>query len=265
MPSNVGPERLAAWDHWDGHVPPPSRQIIGSSFWIAARKNPILLCDDASNSNYSFETIRQCGLMSIWVSGRGEPSLLLAGLIFSLCLAGVAAAQTNTSLGTGALVSNTTTGGANTAIGVNALASNTLGSFNTATGVQALVLNTTGNLNTASGVRALFLDNHGKPKHCQRTRCASGQHHGQLNTASGYGAYFFNTMGDGNAATGVQALSNNTTGSNNTALGSLASVLSGNLTNATAIGNGASVNASDQIPPGKRSGHGDRREGEFHG
>lgn len=35
-------------------------------------------------------------------------SVLIAVLIFSLSLAGVAAAQTNTSLGTGALVSNTT-------------------------------------------------------------------------------------------------------------------------------------------------------------
>jgi len=47
-------------------------------------------------------------------------SILVAALIFSLSLTGVAAAQTNTSLGTGALVSNTT-GSANTAIGVQAL------------------------------------------------------------------------------------------------------------------------------------------------
>ena len=35
-------------------------------------------------------------------------SVLMVALIFSLSLAGVAAAQTNTSLGTNALVSNTT-------------------------------------------------------------------------------------------------------------------------------------------------------------
>ena len=46
-------------------------------------------------------------------------SVLIAALIFSLCLVGVAAAQGNTSLGTGALSSNTT-GIANTAIGLNA-------------------------------------------------------------------------------------------------------------------------------------------------
>ena len=64
---------------------------------------------------------------------------LIAALIFSLSMASVAAAQSNTSLGTGALVNNTT-GSANTAIGVSALFSNTTGSNNTASGVQALVL-----------------------------------------------------------------------------------------------------------------------------
>ena len=63
-------------------------------------------------------------------------TVLMAVLIFSLSLAG-AAAQTNTSLGTNALVSNTT--------GIN----------NTATEFQTLSNNTTGSANTASGVNAL--------------------------------------------------------------------------------------------------------------
>ena len=71
-------------------------------------------------------------------------SVVIAVLMFWLSLAGVAAAQQdNTSLGTGALVSNTT-GDLNTAIGANALLSNTTGDFNTASGVAALFLNTTG-------------------------------------------------------------------------------------------------------------------------
>jgi hypothetical protein len=51
---------------------------------------------------------------------------LVAAVIFSLSLAGVAASQGNTSLGTGALQNNTT-GNFNTAIGLNALFSNTTG------------------------------------------------------------------------------------------------------------------------------------------
>ena len=82
-------------------------------------------------------------------------SVLIAALIFSLSQAGVAVAQDNTSLGTNALLSNTT-GSFNTAIGLNALFSNTTGSQNTAGGVNALLSNTTGDSNTAGGVNALL-------------------------------------------------------------------------------------------------------------
>ena len=61
--------------------------------------------------------------------------VLIAALIYSLSLAGVASAQTgNTSLGTGALVNNTID--------------------NTASGFEALTINTTGNENTAIGAFA---------------------------------------------------------------------------------------------------------------
>ena len=88
-------------------------------------------------------------------------SVLTAALIFSLSLAGVAAAQGNTSLGTDALQNNTT-GEFNTASGASALFSNTTGSLNTASGVSALVSNTMGFQNTASGVQALFSNTTGE-------------------------------------------------------------------------------------------------------
>ena len=81
-------------------------------------------------------------------------SVIMATLIFSLSLAGVAAAQSNTSLGSGALVNNTT-GVNNTASGALALAGNTTGDQNTASGVFALFANTSGDFNSASGVNAL--------------------------------------------------------------------------------------------------------------
>ena len=86
-------------------------------------------------------------------------SVLIAALIFSLSLAGVAAAQGNTSLGTGALQNNTT------------------GSFNTASGAFALVGNTTGQYNTASGLNALFGNTTGDKNIVQRQsdRQAGGQ------------------------------------------------------------------------------------------
>jgi trimeric autotransporter adhesin len=136
----------------------------------------------------------------------------MAALIFSLSLAGVAAAVGNTSLGTDAL-ENITTGDFNTAIGLNALFSNTTGDANTASGVNALRNNTTGDFNTASGRHALFN----------------------------------NTAGGDNTASGANALGSNTTGGSNTAIGWFATVSTGNLTNATAIGNSAVVNASNKI------------------
>ena len=64
--------------------------------------------------------------------------VLVTALIFSLSLAKITAARTNTSLGTGALVSNTT-GSNNTAVGLNALFTNSTGSNNTSIGVDSSV------------------------------------------------------------------------------------------------------------------------------
>src|SRR5215831_19050478 len=75
--------------------------------------------------------------------------VLIAALIYSLSLAGVASAQTgNTSLGTGALVNNTID---NTAIGLNALHNNSTGNLNTASGFEALTINTTATKTPPSG------------------------------------------------------------------------------------------------------------------
>src|SRR5215471_12222233 len=81
-------------------------------------------------------------------------SVLIAALIVSLSLAGVATAQ-NTFFGTGALQNNTT-GLFDTAFGFEALFSNTTGSSNTANGSEALFSNTIGNFNTANGFVTLF-------------------------------------------------------------------------------------------------------------
>jgi trimeric autotransporter adhesin len=63
----------------------------------------------------------------------------MAAPIFSLSLVGVAVGQGNTSLGIGALQSNTT-GSYNTASGFDALFSNTTGISNTAIGAELMCL-----------------------------------------------------------------------------------------------------------------------------
>jgi hypothetical protein len=138
----------------------------------------------------------------------------------------------NTASGNAALFTNTT-GDNNTANGNEALYSNSNGYFNTASGYRALKSNTTGDYNTASGESALLLNSTGNG-----------------NTASGEGALLYNTTGNNNTVIGRSALLSNTTGSNNTALGNGADVGAGNLFNATALGNGALVASSNTIQLG---------------
>ncbi len=121
----------------------------------------------------------------------------------------------NTAIGFEALFSNTT-GIQNTAIGAGALFSNvggnpneTLGCCNTANGDEALYSNTTGNANTAMGAGALFSNIGGNASNSL----------GSYNTANGFEAMYYNTTGSLNSAFGSGTMLNNTTGFNNTATG----------------------------------------------
>jgi hypothetical protein len=135
----------------------------------------------------------------------------------------------STAIGFEALLSDTS-GFSNTAMGADALQLNTIGFDNTAVGIAALTDNTSGNDNTAVGVDALQVD--------------SG---GGGNTAMGSFALVKNTSGGDNSASGDEALFSNTTGNFNSALGFDADVASGNLTNATAIGALSQVGESNAI------------------
>jgi hypothetical protein len=128
-------------------------------------------------------------------------SVLIAALIYSLSLAGVASAQSNTSLGIGALQNNTT-GANNTAVGGNALFTNNTGSNNTATGLNSALSNTIGTFNTANGAFSMLFNTTG-----------------DFNTASGVQTLLGNSTGIGNVTTGVFALISNTTGDTNTGIG----------------------------------------------
>jgi hypothetical protein len=116
----------------------------------------------------------------------------------------------------------------NTAFGLNVLRSAT-GIDNTAMGKDALYTNTTGASNVAIGTVALYSNSTG------------GEN-------SAFGMYsLFNNTGSFNTAVGMHALESNTTGSNNTAIGRWANVSTGGLTNATAIGNEAQATASNMV------------------
>ena len=126
----------------------------------------------------------------------------------------------NTAVGVNALLSNTT-GNNNAAVGTYSLQNNTPGRENTAFGMNALINNTTGNFNTAVGVSALY---YGVDK--------------IYNTAIGHGA-----------GLGSQA---NFVGSFNTFIGS-GTNSTGTFGNSTAIGYGAQITLSNQIKLGRNT------------
>ena len=108
----------------------------------------------------------------------------------------------NTAEGDNALFSlDTSQGVNNTAIGFQALFSNTTGNGNTANGLQALPNNTTGYYNTADGDAALYSNTTGS-----------------FNTANGFAALYSNT-GNYNTALGLYAGYSLTTGNGNVCIG----------------------------------------------
>jgi hypothetical protein len=127
----------------------------------------------------------------------------------------------------------------NTAIGVNALYSNTTGNANTATGYGALFSNTTGNVNTASGYGALYYNTTGNGNVAHGFYSLYSNTTGVNNTASGYGTLFFNNAGSYNTALGLNAGPDQN---------------SPNLTNATAIGANAIVSRSNALVLGGTGG-----------
>jgi hypothetical protein len=110
-------------------------------------------------------------------------------------------ATANTALGRDALQTNST-GGNNTGLGYKALQLNTTASNNTAVGYSALLANTTGANNTAVGYLALTANTGGGG-----------------NQAFGTNALDSCTIGDNNNAYGRNAGANVTTGSNNVFVG----------------------------------------------
>lgn len=125
---------------------------------------------------------------------------------------------TNTAVGFEAINSNTS-GVGNTALGAQALASNTTANNNTAIGRQALNSNTTGTSNTALGIQAM-------PN-------ADG---GVNNTFLGGFAGTALTSGSNNVAVGSSTGGSLTTGSGNVLVGRLTDVGSANAQQQTVVG-----------------------------
>ena len=162
--------------------------------------------------------------------------------LFNLSIGGVQ----NTALGFEALWSETN-GDNNTATGYKSLHSNTTGSANTATGVWALTANTTGSANTATGIWALTSNTTGENNTATGLQALYSNTSGTYNTATGSAALFENDTGSNNTAEGFFALISNTTGSNNTAQGyfALSSNMTGNGNISLGVSSGTNLTTGD--------------------
>jgi hypothetical protein len=144
----------------------------------------------------------------------------------------------NTAVGLNALTSNTT-GYNNTATGRNALLSNTTGYSNSAQGVNVLFYNTTGTNNSALGNAALFYNTSGANNSAVGSYALYSNTTGSSNIAAGRNALYANTTGASNSAIGVNAMRFNTSGGNNSAIG--VSALYDNTTGNNNIAQGSSA------------------------
>lgn len=126
---------------------------------------------------------------------------------------------TNTSIGKGALNSNSN-GGDNTAVGFIALGTSThSGEQNTAVGSQSLSSNTSGSFNAGFGYQALWQNTSGIRNVAVGFEALHDGTTVSDNNAIGFRSLLKTTSGGGNIAIGYNSFLENLTGSNNIVLG----------------------------------------------
>ncbi|MEA2412826.1 MAG: hypothetical protein QOC77_3387 [Thermoleophilaceae bacterium] len=140
-----------------------------------------------------------------------------------------------TALGQDALSSNTS-GYYNSALGQGALKLNTTGATNSAFGAFALAANTTSCCNSAVGGGALLANTDGGHNSALGGNALAANTHGEQNSAVGYDALNDNTIGVGDSAVGALALQGNTGGDYNSAVGHAALANTGEGSNNSALG-----------------------------
>ncbi len=231
----------------------------GNIDFISGAANSILYINEP-NENVGIGTITPNANYQLDVVG-GDARI--NGLTIGLGNNGVAS---NTALGSNALSSNTT-GANNVGIGINALSSNLGGNRNIAIGEGALTNNTSGNENV--GIGAVSLSNNGTgiwntavgyvsmASATGSFNSAFGRGALENNTGSGNSGFGQNTLpsasGDANTAIGADAGTTLTSGDFNTFVGQGANAGIATLTNATAIGSGAIVSQNNSLVLGNNA------------
>ena len=129
--------------------------------------------------------------------------------------------STNTAIGRDALKTNTT-GVSNTALGTSALEKNSTAGYNVGIGFEALKNTTTGGNNTAVGRGAMLNNTTGDVNTAVGEFALVSNTTGRYNTSIGHESQYQNTAGNSNTAIGAAAIDRMTSGSNNVALGGFA-------------------------------------------
>jgi hypothetical protein len=182
------------------------------------------------------ESYKINGINAIWQDTNFNLAVGATALPTTVSLAG--GGDENTAVGYQALNTNTS-GSFNTAVGNSALSSNTTANANTAVGSFALSSNTTGASNNAFGASALGNNTSGNQNSAFGDLAMTDNTIGAGNTAVGGGALLSNITGSANVAVGLDALENNTTGTFNTAFGTGAMVFADTGSENVAVGNEA--------------------------
>ena len=127
-------------------------------------------------------------------------------------------ANANTAVGYQALFSNTT-GNVHVAVGHGSLRSNTTGAQNTAVGFESMYANTTGGFNVAMGREGLYSNTTGNNSTAVGYQAGYSKTTGNNLSALGYRAGFSLTTGGENTFMGRESGRNTSTGYRNTYLG----------------------------------------------
>lgn len=164
----------------------------------------------------------------------GDSALSKNGTVNDVVYAG----SWNTAIGIQALKSNTS-GRSNTGLGFFSLSSNTTGALNTAVGYNTLTNNESGWQNTAIGESSLYNNTQGSANSALGSYAMYSNTTGRFNTAFGAYSLYSNQSGNNNTAIGSSALYNNLTGYSNVAIGKDALQKNKCLNNTIAIGDSA--------------------------
>lgn len=149
------------------------------------------------------------------ISGKLSPAGLTS---YGHQAAAVSSSESITAIGANALKSNTT-GTYNTAVGLNSMFTNASGGSNTAIGYNSSFSNTFGINNCAVGSNALFTNSSGSHNVAIGNNALRSNNTAHGNVAVGESSMYTNTSGENNCAIGFHSFYNNSTGTSNVAIG----------------------------------------------